>query len=291
VEFVSGTQLRITDSGGNDVTAEASKGGVIDPSSQAGQSVVFRGVDLTLNVNLKTGDAAGAVLPGHTFTLAAKPDSFTPARSPGNATATQITGSQITDPAAYHASFPTGSAVLKFTSATDFDLYAAPLTADSKPVSSGTLAGNVATASGVSFTLNGAPAANDQFSISVNTHETQNILDTINQLRNALSQPVDGNAIAGQKLNAALASGIGNLASGTDQLTSALSSVGGRGQSLDTQSDTNQSFVLANSQTQSAIRDSDPAEVMTRLTLQQTMLQASQLAFSKIGQLGLFNKI
>ena len=30
---------------------------------------------------------------------------------------------------------------------------------------------------------------------------------------------------------------------------------------------------------------------MTQLTLQQTMLQAAQLAFSKISQLGLFNKI
>ncbi|KAB0559246.1 flagellar biosynthesis protein FlgL, partial [Pseudomonas palleroniana] len=154
-----------------------------------------------------------------------------------------------------------------------------------------TLAGNVATASGVSFTLNGAVAANDQFSIAVNTHETQNVLDTVNQLRTALNTPTDGDNIAIQKLNASLASAIGNLASGTDQLTSALSSVGGRGQSLDTQSDTNQSFVLANTQTQSAIRDSDAAEVMTRLTLQQTMLQASQLAFSKIAQLGLFNKV
>jgi flagellar hook-associated protein 3 FlgL len=67
--------------------------------------------------------------------------------------------------------------------------------------------------------------------------------------------------------------------------------VGGRGASLVTQTDINQSLVLANKQTQGAIRDSDPAEVMTRLTLQQTMLQASQLAFSKIAQLGLFNKV
>ncbi len=216
VEFTSGTQLKITDSGGNDVTAEASKGGVIEPNNQIGQTVSFRGVDLTLNVNLHAGDVAGTILPGHTFTLAAKPDSFTPARSPGNATATQITGSAITNPTDYHASFPTGSAVLKFTGATDFDLYAAPLTADSKPVSSGTLAGNVATASGVSFTLNGAPAANDQFSIAVNTHETQNVLDTVNQLRTALNTPADGDNIAIQKLNASLASAIGNLASGTD---------------------------------------------------------------------------
>jgi flagellar hook-associated protein 3 FlgL len=291
VDFVSGTQLKITDSGGNDVTAEASQGGAFNPATAAGQTVSFRGVDLTLNINLAAGDTAATVLPGHTFTLAAKPDTFTATRSPGNPTPTQVTGSSITNPVAYHASFPTGSAVMKFTSATAFDLYAAPLTANSKIVSSGTVAAGVATASGVSFNLSGAPAAGDQFSVAVNTHETQNILDTVSQLKTALNTPTNGDPILTQKLQASLASGIGNLASGNDQLSSALSSVGGRGSALDTQSDTNQSLVLANTQTQSAIRDSDPAEVMTRLTLQQTMLQASQLAFSKIAQLGLFNKI
>ncbi|UVL00090.1 flagellar hook-associated protein 3 [Pseudomonas sp. B21-048] len=291
VDFVSGTQLKITDSGGNDVTAEASQGGAFDPASRAGQAVTFRGVELTLNINLGVGDTAATVLPGHTFTLAAKPDTFTATASPGNPSTAQVTTSSITNPANYHASFPTGSAILKFTSATAFELYAAPLTANSKPVSAGTMAGSVATASGVSFTLTGAPATNDQFSIAVNTHETQNILDTVSQLKTALNTPTNGNAIATQKLQASLASGIANLASGTDQLSSALSSVGGRGAALDTQSDTNQSLKLANAQTQSSIRDSDSAEVMTRLTLQQTMLQASQLAFSKIAQLGLFNKV
>ena len=291
VDVVSGTQLQITDSGGNDVTAEASQGGAFNPATAAGQTVSFRGVDLTLNINLAAGDTAAAVLPGHSFTLAAKPDTFTATRSPGNPTATQVTGSSITNPVAYHASFPTGSAVMKFTSATAFDLYAAPLTANSKIVSSGTVAAGVATASGVSFNLAGTPAAGDQFSVAVNTHETQNILDTVSQLKTALNTPINGNPILQQKFQAALDSGIGNLASGSDQLSSALSSVGGRGSALDTQVDTNQSLVLANTQTQSAIRDSDPAEVMTRLTLQQTMLQASQLAFSKIAQLGLFNKI
>ncbi|MGL6243663.1 flagellar hook-associated protein 3 [Pseudomonas sp.] len=291
IDFVSGTQLKITDSGGNDVTAEASQGGVFNPATKAGQNVSFRGVELNLNINLAAGDTAATVLPGHSFTLAAKPDTFTATRSPGNPTATQVTGSSITNPVAYHASFPTGSAVMKFTSATAFDLYAAPLTADSKPVSSGTVVAGVATASGVSFNLAGTPAAGDQFSVAVNTHETQNILDTVSQLKSALNTPTNNDPILNQKLQASLASGIGNLASGSDQLSSALSSVGGRGSALDTQSDTNQSLVLANTQTQSAIRDSDPATVMTRLTLQTTMLQASQLAFSKIAQLGLFNKI
>lgn len=86
-------------------------------------------------------------------------------------------------------------------------------------------------------------------------------------------------------------SALGNIDSASNQIGAAVTSIGARGQSLDDQNTTNQSLIQANTTTQGSIRDSDPAEVMTRLTLQQTMLQASQLAFSKISQLGLFNKI
>ncbi|MDI1331942.1 MAG: flagellar hook-associated protein 3 [Pseudomonas sp.] len=292
VSFLSSTQLQITDALGNDVTAEASQNGVFSSTNAASQSVSFRGVDLKLNINLKTGDTnPDAVIAGHSFTLAAKPDSFNTSRSPGNPSTALVTDASVTNSTDYHASFPGGGAILKFTSATNFELYAAPLTANSKPVSTGTMAGTTATASGVSFTVAGTPGTGDQFSVAVNTHQTQNILDTVNQLKTALSTPTNNDPIAIQKMNAAVTAGMGNLSSGMDQLASSISSVGGRGSSLLTQTDINQSLALANTQTQSAIRDSDPAEVMTRLTLQQTMLQASQLAFSKIAQLGLFNKV
>ncbi|WP_448723380.1 flagellar hook-associated protein 3 [Pseudomonas farris] len=292
VSFLSSTQLQITDALGNDVTAEASQGGVFSSSNAATQTVSFRGLDLKLNINLKPGDTTpDTVIAGHSFTLAAKPDSFNTSRSPGNPSTALVTDASVTNSTDYHASFPGGGAILKFTSATNFELYAAPVTANSKPVSTGTMAGTTATASGVSFTLAGTPGAGDQFSVAVNTHQTQNILDTVSQLKTALSTPTNNDPIITQKMNAAVAAGIGNLSSGMDQLASSISSVGGRGASLVTQTDINQSLALANTQTQSAIRDSDPAEVMTRLTLQQTMLQASQLAFSKIAQLGLFNKV
>ena len=288
VDFVSGTQLRIIDGLGNDVTNEASQGGVITNSKS--QSISFRGVDLSLNFN-----DPNAPLAGRSFTLEGKPDTFNVSRSPGNPGPVQVTGTRITDQAAYNASFPNGSAVLKFTSATTFDLYAAPITADSQPVSNGTMVGNTATASGVEFTLNNTvadPLENgDQFNIAVNTHETQNILDTVSQLKTALNTPTNGDVVATQKQQAAMTAGLGNLASGLDQLSSSVSSIGGRGAALDTQVESNEALVLANTQTQSTIRDSDPAEVMTRLTLQQNMLQASQLAFSKIASLGLFNRL
>lgn len=300
VNILSPTQLEIRDSLGNDVTSEATGNGVFSSSSGAAtQTINFRGVDLKLNINMKSGDVPATVFPAppspnaYSFTLAAKPDSFNASRAPGNVSTDVVTNTSITNSAAYHASFPEGGAILKFTSPTAFELYAAPLTANSKPVSNGVLAGNVATASGVAFTLSGTPTmtAGDQFSVVVNTHQTQNILDTVSQLKTALSTPTNNDPLAIQKLNEAIGSGVGNLASGMDQLTSGISSVGGRGASLATQTEINQSLVLANTQTQGSIRDSDPATVMTRLTLQQTMLQASQLAFSKIAQLGLFNKV
>ncbi|AZV25945.1 flagellar hook-associated protein 3 [Pseudomonas syringae] len=292
ISFLSSTQLKITDALGNDVTAEASKNGVISNSNGENQAVSFRGVDLKLNINLKSGDNADAVIAGHSFQLSATPDSFTAARSPGNPSTAVITGSNVTNQAAYNAAFPSGGgAVLKFTSATAFDLYAAPVTADSKPVSSGTVVGGNATAAGVTFALGGTPAAGDQFSIQSNNHQTQNVLDTLGQMVTALNGQIDADPVTKQKFQGAMESALGNLDSASNQIGAAVTSIGARGQSLDDQTTTNQSLVQANTMTQGTIRDSDPAEVMTRLTLQQTMLQASQLAFSKISQLGLFNKI
>jgi len=292
VEFVSGTQFKITDASNNDVTSEVSNSGVFSSKDATSQSFSFRGLELQLNINLQSGDTApDAVITGHSFSLASKPDSFNVIRSAGNPSSVQVTGSTVSNSEAYIGRFPSGGAILKFTSDSQYELYASPITANSKPVSRGPLAGLSATAGGVDFTLSGAPQAGDQFVIAVSNHQTQSILDTVSQLRASLLAPIDADPVLAQRLSAALNAGISNLTSGAEQLSSALSSVGGRAAALDTQSEANASIALANKQTQSAIRDSDPAEVMTRLTLQQTMLQASQLAFSKIAQLGLFNKI
>ncbi|MGA8132541.1 flagellar hook-associated protein 3 [Pseudomonas gingeri] len=291
VSFLSSTQIKITDAGGNDVTSEASQNGVISNSNGANQTVTFRGVDLGLNLNLQSGDVPDTVIAGHTFTLAAQPDTFNTSRSAGNPSTTVVTGATTTNQAAYDSTFPTSGAILKFTSATNYDLYASPITASSRPVSSGTMAGSTATAAGVSLTLSGAPTAGDQFVVQPNNHQTQNILDTLNQMIGALNTPADGNPVAQQKLLATMNAGVSNVTSAMEQAGSAVTAIGTRGQVLDAQDATNQSLVIANTTSQGVIVNADPAAVMTQLTLQQTMLQAAQLAFSKISQLGLFNKI
>jgi flagellar hook-associated protein 3 FlgL len=291
IEFISSTEFKITDAGGTDVTLEATQGGKFDPNGE-NTEISFRGVDLRLDISFKSGDSADpdAAIAGHTFSLSSKADVISGTRSPGNTSSSQITGTTVTDQAAYKSAFPEG-AVLKFTSATDFELYSAPYSANSRPISSGTLSGTTASAMGVEFQLSGAPAAGDSFAIKVDTHQTQNILDTISQLRTALSSPVDGDATAQQNFKAALDSAIGNISSASNQLSSSISAIGGRGQALDVQAETNESLSTENTKTQSSIRDSDPATVLLRLQMQTNMLQASLQAYAKVAGLSLVNYI
>jgi flagellar hook-associated protein 3 FlgL len=302
IEFTSSTQFKITDSNGNDVTLEASQGGKFDPQGE-NTTINFRGVDLRLDISFKDGDDADrdAAIAGHVFTLSAKQDTITGTRSPGNGpSASQVTGASITDQALYDAAFPGGGAILKISDSdpTQFDLYAAPMSADSRPIGSGTLAGTgtagdpyTATAAGVTFELSTAPDAGDSFAVKADTHQTQNVLDTIGQLRKALSTPVDSDPVARQNFKAALDSAIGNVGSAMNQVSASISSIGGRGAALDVQAETNEALGTENTKTQSSIRESDPAEVMLRLQMQSNMLQASLQAYVKISGLSLVNYI
>lgn len=292
IEFTSSTQFKILDANGTDVTLEASQGGTFNPNGD-NSSISFRGVDLRLKVTFQPGDEANpdAALAGHTFSLSSKADSIAGTRSPGNTSSAQITGASVSNDTAYKAAFPGGGAVLKFTSATDFELYAAPMTSDSRPISTGTLSGTTATAAGVSFELSGTPNAGDSFGVKVDNHQTQNILDTIGQLRKALTTPMDNDPAARQTFLASLDSAIGNVASATNQVSASISSIGGRGQALDIQAETNEALSTENKKTQSSIRESDPGEVMLRLEMQKNMLQASMQSYAKIAGLSLVNYI
>ncbi|UXH38650.1 flagellar hook-associated protein 3 [Pseudomonas promysalinigenes] len=295
IEFTSSTQYKITDASGNDVTLEASQGGTFDPKGD-NTTISFRGVDMRLDITFKDADKGNedAAIAGHTFTLSSKADQVSGTRSPGNSSSEQITSATITDQAAYKAAFPTGGAVLKFTGTNTFELYAAPITDSSRPVASGTLggpSGTTASAAGVSFELSGVPAAGDSFGVKVDTHQTQNVLDTISQLRTALSTPVDNDPVARQNFLASVDSAIGNIVSASNQVSSSISAIGGRGQALDVQAETNDALNTENSKTQSSIRESDPAEVMLRLQMQTNMLQASLQAYAKVAGLSLVNYI
>lgn len=306
ITFTNSTQYTILDSSGNDVTAEASSAGKFTATSAANQTINFRGLELSLNVNLtdaQYGDAAAAdaamSATPHTFQLAVSPSSVSTTRLPANTSTTVVTSSTVTDQAAFDKTFPSGGAILRFTSATNYDLYAAPYDpATSTPVSSGTLTGspvaNQAVAAGVTFTLSGTPptpAAGDQFTAQSAAPQTQNVLNTLSAVISALNGKVDGDTVAMQKLQATLTSTIGNLQSAANQVSEAVSDGGARQATAATQDVTNKTQLDNGTNEASTITASDPVDAIARLTLQKTMLQASQQVFTMLSGLNLFNKL
>lgn len=110
-------------------------------------------------------------------------------------------------------------------------------------------------------------------------------------MRQALEQPADNNPAAAIKLKDVLDASISNLANSRTQLDNVRGSIGARQNALDIQAGENTSIGLANTSTMSDLANIDMGEAAINLTLQQTMLQASQLAFVKISQLTLFSRM
>ena len=178
--------------------------------------------------------------------------------------------------------------MIKFTSATEYEVYAQPLSADSKSIAQGTVDGG---ALGIKFDFAGAPQAGDQFVVNRNNHQSQNALDTISQLRKALEIPSDKDPLAQQTQKDAINSAIGNLKNASAGVDSARGSIGARLKAVDIQADENISLGLANDSTTAAIGNTDMAGASIELAFQKAMLEASQLAFVKISQLSLFNQL
>lgn len=293
LEFLSSTEFTVKDAKGNPVTDETSSKGLIDPKNANGATISLRGVDFQANVTLLDTDAsadADSLIAGHTFTLTSKPDTIATSRLPSNTSTARLGSSLVTDNKAYTTTFPSGGAVIKFTSPTDYQLFAAPVTDASKPVDSGTLTGSDITAAGVTFQVSGTPDTGDQFSLSTRAPHTQNVLNTLSQLRQALLVPVT-DAASSLGLKDAVASALGNLSQASQQIDITRGAIGARGASIDIQESENANLALANKSSQSLIADTDYATASIQLTLQQSMLQAAQLSFAKISQLSLFDKL
>ena len=227
----------------------------------------------------------------HIFSLGTKPDSFNASRTPSNDSTAQITQSGVANQDDYVKGFPNSGVVIKFTDATNYKVYAQPMGADSKSISEGVLAAGSITFAGVKFDFTGDPQAEDQFVVGASNHQTQSALDTLSQLRQALETPSDGNVLAQIKLKDTINAAIGNLSNASERVDNVRGSIGARLNAIDIQSAENVSQGLSNTSTQAAIGDTDVATASIELAFQQSLLQASQLAFVKIAQLSLFNKL
>ncbi len=305
--FVSGSEFRIYDTNGVDVTSEIPGGGKIDPLANGGNVINFRGMRFQLDVVLKEGDnaldldnlLADTATPGspgigtHSFTLQSAPTEFAVTRSSVNTSAAVVSGGTVTAPTTFNAQFPTSGIVLRFTNATDYDVYAQPVGPSSAPIiigASAPPAPSTFNVLGVNFDLSAPAAAGDEFAIQPQFQEQRSILNSIARLRQALeSSPTSPAGNLGIRDEVAIA--LKNFDNGIGQVLEVQTEIGARLNLIDSTETDNEDVTLVNKAVQADLRELDYAEALSRLSFQTIVLEAAQQSYVKIAGLNLFNQL
>jgi flagellar hook-associated protein 3 FlgL len=137
-------------------------------------------------------------------------------------------------------------------------------------------------------TIGDTPAAGDTFRVEPST--TQSIFDTVAAVILALESA--GNDPAGRaRLNNVLGRTYSDLQQAMDNLLAVRASVGSRLSEADALSNLVEERVIQYETTLSRLQDLDYAEAITRLTQEQTNLEAAQKSFLRVAGLSLFNYI
>jgi flagellar hook-associated protein 3 FlgL len=154
------------------------------------------------------------------------------------------------------------------------------------PVTGNYIDGGVVAFNGIQVKVTGAPAAGDTFIIS--PAGSEDLFKTLDSLIAALDRGSDtpgSRALLGSDINKALV----QLDQGMNHVIDQRAEIGARLAALDSaeQARDDLDFQLASSHSQLA--DLDYAEAISRLNQQMAGLQAAQAAYTRIGQLSLFN--
>ncbi len=135
---------------------------------------------------------------------------------------------------------------------------------------------------GIRTSITGAPAAGDVFTISAGQY--QDVFATVAGLAETLRRaPTDAARAAnlGQSLT--------DLDAALEVSLNTRTQIGGRLNTLESQRDENDAQVLVTRSTLSMLRDTDLAEAISKLTLEQTTLDAAHAVFARITSSSLFN--
>ncbi|KRE90992.1 flagellar hook protein [Frateuria sp. Soil773] len=136
---------------------------------------------------------------------------------------------------------------------------------------------------GAQVSLSGAPAAGDTFEVAPSG--TQDVFGTIDRIVDALRRPDGDQAAMQNELNTQFA----NLDQAIDSLTRARAGIGARMNALDQQGALNGDLTLQYQGALSDVQDLDYYDAISKLNLQANALQSTQLTYSKLQGLSLFN--
>jgi len=137
---------------------------------------------------------------------------------------------------------------------------------------------------GIQTSIENAPAVGDTFTVSPSTK--QDLFSTVRDLAVAM----EGGAVSSSDAHIfnAISHSIVDLDNAFNNILEIRSSIGGRLNSLDDQSDVNETFLLDLEATLSRTQDLDLTSAITELQLRATALEAAHAAYSRIQNLSLF---
>lgn len=135
---------------------------------------------------------------------------------------------------------------------------------------------------GIRTSITGTPAAGDVFTIS--SGQFQDVFAIVSSLSETLkSAPTDAVRAAN------IAQSLADIDTAFETSLNARTQIGGRLNALDSQREDNDAQVLVTRSALSSLRDTDLAEAISQLTLEQTILDAAQAVFARITSSSLFN--
>jgi flagellar hook-associated protein 3 FlgL len=136
---------------------------------------------------------------------------------------------------------------------------------------------------GIRTSITGNPVALDTFTITQGQYT--DVFTTVNSIVETLNNPSTTN----DQRNANLAQAQIDMESFFTNVLNVRTSIGGRLNALEAQFDANSAFSGTTKATISTLRDTDLAEAISLLTLEQTTLDAAQATFARISNSSLFN--
>jgi flagellar hook-associated protein 3 FlgL len=154
------------------------------------------------------------------------------------------------------------------------------------PVTGSYVDGGVIAFNGVQVQVKGAPAVGDTFTIA--PAGVKSLFQAVDDLVGALSGGADtpqSRSLLGSSINQALQ----QLDQGLVHVTDLRAEVGARMSAIDNAEQTRSDLSFQLDGSISGLRDLDYAEAISRMNQQLTGLQAAQAAYTRIGQLSLFN--
>jgi len=221
------------------------------------------------------GDSGAAVF----FNIRNGNGNFVTAAQAGNVGSGVLGPGSVTDPIAWDQ----GQYTVRFVDPENYEV----LDSAAAVIAAGTFEdGDSVAFRGIEFSVDGAPAAGDVFTVSPSRY--QDVFSFIDELATALEQSGSGPA-ATASLGNSINAGLQNIDQAIGNILDVRVTVGSRLTAIESQIDSNGAFKLTHQETLASIEDLDYAEAISRLSLQATTLEAAQQSFIRTQSLSLFN--